>query len=337
MKKTEFAIPETGTATIIADDLLWMRFDLPFRLDHVNIYALEGKNGWIFVDSAINTPETEEHWKVLLNGPLSGIPVERIIVTHHHVDHVGFAGPLAAMTGAPVSMSEDEYQFTKLLLSIAGAEFGAILETAYARYALDRRVMDLAKKDHNRFSNFAAPLPAEVEILAEGDVVASKAGEWRVRIDEGHSVAQIGLVDDSRGIYLAGDFLLTRISPNVSAPLAEPDEDRLGSYLEYLADVTSLPSDWLVLPGHDQPFTEGGARAKELIGHHHHRMDLLHEAGKNKAITTADAMEILFSRVFGAHEIMFASGEARAHLTHLVAVGRMERDDSGDATLFRSL
>ena len=335
MREAKLKTPEKGTMTQVADDVFWLRFDLPFRLNHINLYVLDGPDGWILLDCGINTPETAEHWEALLAGPLEGRPVERIIVSHHHVDHVGFAGPLADMVGAPVHMSEPEYEFTLKMLRTAGAEFGELLEGAYRSYGLDESVMEMAKNDHNRFSNFTAPLP-DAEMVREGDVVKTKGGAWRVRIDSGHSIAQIGLTDEARGLYLAGDFLLTRISPNVSAVLGDPDQNRLGSYLEYLDDVRAIPSDWLVLPGHDWPFSHGGERARELIAHHHHRLDALEEAGKDRPISTADAMEVLFDRDFGPHEVFFASGEARAHLTHLVATGRMAKDETDGVAVFRT-
>ena len=36
-------------------------------------------------------------------------------------------------------------------------------------------------------------------------------------------------------------------------------------------------------------------------------------------------MDELFGRTFGDHEMYFASGEARVHLNHLVAVGRLHK------------
>ena len=42
-------------------------------------------------------------------------------------------------------------------------------------------------------------------------------------------------------------------------------------------------------------------------------------------------MAVLFGRKFGDHEMYFAAGEARAHLTHLAATGRLQTssDDEG--------
>jgi len=38
----------------------------------------------------------------------------------------------------------------------------------------------------------------------------------------------------------------------------------------------------------------------------------------------SDAVAVLFGRDFEAHELYFASGEARAHLNHLVAISEMQ-------------
>ena len=335
MRKTRHEPPAKGAMTRLAEDLFWLRFELPFRLNHINLYALDGKDGWILLDCGVNNPETAEHWQALLEGPLSGRPVERIIVSHHHVDHVGYAGPLAAATGAPIAMTEPEHAFTLHMLETAGPEFGALLEGAYRRYGLGDEVLAMARQDHHRFSRHVAPLPG-AGMLDAGDTVTTKGGEWRVRVDNGHSMAQIGLVDDNRGLYLAGDFLLPRISPNIPARLDDPDGDRLGAYLEYLDGARTMPDDWLVLPGHDWPFTHGGDRAKALVAHHHHRLDTLEKAAAAKPISTADAIEALFDRVFGAHEVFFAAGEARAHLTHLAATGRVAMDEKDGVTLFRA-
>ena len=61
------------------------------------------------------------------------------------------------------------------------------------------------------------------------------------------------------------------------------------------------------------------------------RLQQLVDAAQHKSLTVASAMDVLFGREFGDHELYFASGEARAHLTHLVATGRLQvfRKDAG--------
>ena len=97
-----------GQLCQLADDLFWARFELPFRLNHINLYMLDTADGWVLIDTGLNNQATAEHWQMLFTGPLAGRPIAQIIVTHHHVDHIGYAGPLAELTGAPVFASTAE-------------------------------------------------------------------------------------------------------------------------------------------------------------------------------------------------------------------------------------
>jgi uncharacterized protein (DUF1786 family) len=90
-----------------------------------------------------------------------------------------------------------------------------------------------------------------------------------------------------------------------------------------------------VLPGHDWPFAHGNDRAAALIEHHRQRLDALTLAAQKSPITTGDAMQVLFDRGFGPHEIFFASGEARAHLGYLVSTGQIESFFKGETEYFR--
>ena len=191
----------------------------------------------------------------------------------------------------------------------------------------------MAREDHNRYSRFVAPLP-QVTLIDETAVIESVSGRWQVRIDHGHSIGQLGFTDHERGIYIAVDFLLPRISPNISADFEDPDIDKLDPYLNYLAEMENLDPAMIILPGHDWPFTHGNERASALITHHQQRLDALMQAASTAPLTTADAMQVLFDRVFGAHEIFFASGEARAHLGHLAATGRMQAELKDDTEYF---
>lgn len=323
MARLDIEIPEYGQITQLASDVYWARFDLPFRLNHINLYMFDEGDSWTLIDCGLNTDETRDHWQALLSGPLSSKPISRIIASHHHVDHIGYSGPLAKITGADVYTSKDEKDHASWLRGHEAEDFSCMIEGIYTAYGFNEEIIAIGRNDPNRYRRYVAELPP-LKTLNQGDVIKSRDGEWQVRIDAGHSSGHISLNDQSRGIYLAVDFLLPRISPNVSADFRKLDHDQLGQYLTYLKDIQShITDETLVLPGHDWPFTEGVARAAELITHHHNRLDQLREAAAKSSLTTASALDVLFGRVFGPHEVYFAAGEARAHLNHLVAIGDM--------------
>ena len=242
----------------------------------------------------------------------------------------GYAGPLAALTGAQVYTSAAEAEHAKWLYALTGEDFGNLLSETYHRYGLPVDTVNAARTDGSRYRRNTAALP-ELRLLEAGDEIKTSAGSWRIRTDKGHSDAQISLMDRERGLFLSVDFLLPRISPNISADIRDPDSDLLSAYFTYLKEMTELPADMQIFPGHDWPFRNGGVRAQQLIDHHNHRLDLLSAAAQKAPLTVWSAMDVLFGRTFGNHEMYFASGEARAHLNYLVAVGRLHKrcDDLG--------
>jgi hypothetical protein len=46
--------PRRGELVEIAPGVLWARLDLPFRLDHVNIYLIDDRDGWALVNASRN-------------------------------------------------------------------------------------------------------------------------------------------------------------------------------------------------------------------------------------------------------------------------------------------
>ena len=83
-------------------------FDLPFGIDHVHCYLLRSSSGgWILVDTGLGSRDPEAHWRPVL-AELDA-PVERIVVTHMHPDHVGGAADAALLTGAPVFQGREDY------------------------------------------------------------------------------------------------------------------------------------------------------------------------------------------------------------------------------------
>ena len=331
MKKHHITPPEKGALKEIAADLFWARFPLPFRLNHINLYMLDTEDGWVLIDTGVDSPDTASYWQALLDGPLAGQRIDKLIATHHHVDHIGYAGPLAALTGARFYMSRAEYDHASWLYNLSTEAFNLKMAETYQRYGMAAEHIEHVRTGGSRYRQYVSALP-EVNILEAGDKIHTKEGCFEVRLDAGHSDHQISLIDNERGLFIAVDYLLPRISPNISADIRNPDTDRLSSYLDYLSEMRDLPDGLQILPGHDWPFSGGGARAAELIAHHEMRLNQLLEAAQAKALHVADAMDVLFGRVFGPHELYFASGEARAHLTHLMHKKMMKREQRADLT-----
>src|SRR4051794_36280194 len=74
---------------------------LSLGIDHVHCYIVRGESGGLMlVDTGFGAPPAEAFW-ISVRRQLAE-PVERIVVTHHHVDHIGGAAAASAVFGAPV-------------------------------------------------------------------------------------------------------------------------------------------------------------------------------------------------------------------------------------------
>ena len=70
MTKLEIDKPKFGELTQIASDLYWVHFELPFRLNHVNLFLMDTPKGLLILDAGLKSEHSEEHWEALINGPL---------------------------------------------------------------------------------------------------------------------------------------------------------------------------------------------------------------------------------------------------------------------------
>lgn len=333
LRQIDIDPPGPGEITRLADDLIWFRFRMPFRLNHINLFALETEAGWILVDCGINSDDNAAQWDAILPQLTARRPIAGILVTHHHGDHIGYAGPLAARTGAPILMGAAEHDMAFAALAMSDADYGDMTARAYANYGLPEELVDRNRRVGNYYRRLVAPLP-EVTIIDPNWRLHTIAGEWAPRFDAGHSPGHVGLIDGRRRLYLAIDFLLGRISPNISVSLRDPDGDVLANYYAYLQDLHWLAPDWQIICGHDWHYVDGARRARQLVLHHDRRLDQLRRAPT--PLTTAAAIDILFPMELTDHEVYFASCEARAHLNHLVTRGEMVRDLVDGVALFSS-
>ncbi len=317
MKQLPIEIPQPNKLVKLSPDLYWGRLPLPFRLNHINLFIIDTDKGWVIIDAGIFGEHTRRYWQSLLSGFLSKKPVDKIIITHHHVDHIGFACELARMTGAECYSSLEEISHANFLFNLSPSEFSELLASKYTSYGLPKEEIALGRNDSDRYLRYVPELP-EFKEFSEADTIVGTSSRWRCRIDCGHSSGQISLINDLDKLFLPTDFLLPRISPNISADLRNVDKNVLGDYLNYLQEMCLLDPKVKIFPGHDWPFVQGNGRARVLIEHHKKRLDLLLSEAKKRTITVSDGIDVLFGRRFQSHELFFAAGESRAHLTDLM-------------------
>ncbi len=319
--------PTPGESIRVAEGIHWIRMPLPFALDHINLWLLEDGEAWTIVDTGYGVAETHALWQGHFANVMQGRPVKRIIVTHYHPDHVGCAAWLHEATGAPVWMTAAEY----LSAHAAAEDFAGFDRESSARlfiaHGLARARPDFAEAQKMRsgaYKRGVPTVPKQYVRIMDGDVIEIGKHKWRVITAFGHAPEHATLFSADGDILISGDQVLPRITTNVGVWGNQPEADPLRLFLSGMDKFDALPESTLVLPSHDRVFTGLHARTAELRSHHGKRLAEL-EAAIETPKSAAEILPVLFKRALNEHQLVFAIGEAIAHLHYLWHAGRAVR------------
>jgi glyoxylase-like metal-dependent hydrolase (beta-lactamase superfamily II) len=323
--------PAEGEAIEVAPGVLWLRLPLPMALDHVNVYALDEGDSWTIVDTGFSSKRGRAIWGKLLAGPLGGKPVSRVIVTHHHPDHVGLAGWFQSEHGAELWTTRTAWLFSRMLQLDEQAIPTQETMDFYRSAGMDPEIF--AQRAQERPFNFADvvyPMPLGFHRLKEGDVIEIGGRSWDVRMGNGHSPEHATFWSRDDNLVLSGDQILPSISSNIGVYATEPGADPVGDWLEACERLKAFArEDHLVLGGHKLPFTGLPTRMRQLIDNHHGALErLLDYIDTPKA--AGDCFAPLFKRAIGPSEYGLALVEAIAHLSHLYQTGQASRTKRED-------
>lgn len=167
--------------------------------------------------------------------------VDRVLVTHYDLDHVGGAMALADELDAPAYVGAADLELA------SGAQSPPLVHHKGAFHRALRRLYPL-------------PGPLDVESVADGDVV----GGFEAFVTPGHNPGHVVWVHDGLGAAFLGD-LVWADDGGLTTPI------RLDSYdMATLADsVRELDARVgrfdLACMGHGRPLTDGGAAALSAL------------------------------------------------------------------------
>ncbi|MBR7780564.1 MBL fold metallo-hydrolase [Undibacterium luofuense] len=337
-------LPARGRTLEVAPGVLWLRMELPFALNHINLWLIDDEletpngrqRGWTVVDCGIASDTTRDAWEILFASAqelLGGRPVLRVLVTHCHPDHVGLADWLCQLWNAPLWMTAGEYAFARMMSAgLPGAD-GSAMFPHFRRHGLTSPEMESRIQERKTYYSRLVPtVPVAYHRLQEGIPLQTGNFRWQIITGFGHSPEHASLYCAERNVLISGDMLLPRISTNVSVFAIEPEANPVAQYLDSLRKYESLPDDVLILPSHGKPFRGLHTRIQQLRDHHAERLEEVRQACREPQ-SACDIVPVMFRRPLDAHQLTFAIGEALAHLHYLWFAGELERSTGSDGVI----
>lgn len=333
-------LPARGAAIELAPGVRWLRMQLPFALDHINLWLLrdrlDGVEGWTVVDTCIDHAQSRADWEQVFADALEGLPILRVVVTHMHPDHVGLAHWLCARWSTPerdcrLWMSGTDYQAARYACQVVNSFGGERLADYFRSHGMaSADDLEQIRNRKSYYSSLVPALPPCYARLMDGGAVTIGGLAWRCIAGYGHSPEHMALYCEQLGVLISGDMVLPRISTNVSVYEMEPEADALTLFLDSLDRYLPLPADTLVLPSHGKPFHGLHTRIQQLHDHHRDRLDEVMDAARAAPVSAYDILPVLFKRPLDLHQTTFALGEAVAHLHRLWHGGRLRRTRDAD-------
>jgi len=256
--------------------------------------------------------------------------IQRVIVTHHHADHLGLAAEIVQRSGAEVwthpynvpwladldGQQQRQQPFYAAIWQAAGVPAEVVTQMDSANLGLRR---------------WADPVTA-TQTLEEGQAVPLGGGSWQVLHTPGHAGGLICLWDPNSRTLLANDHVLRDISPN---PVLEPPADptgprprRLVEYLHHLQRVAAL-EPLLTLTGHGEAVTDLASLVRQRLAFHERRANRLLDSLNGSAVSLWDLTRQTFPRVQRGMDHFLALSEVLAHLDLLESDGRVQAQTHG--------
>ena len=250
----------------------------------------------------------EEH-----GAPISLETVDRIVITHGHVDHFGGLPFVRQFSEAPIGV----HILDRRVLSnyeervvVAARRLETYLERAGVAAKQRQNLMSMYLYAKGVYRSTAVAF-----LLEEGSMALSGMEIFHV---PGHCPGQVCLrLDD---MLLTADHVLARTTPH-QAPEAITLNMGLGHYLQSLDKIAALKGIALGLGGHEAPIRDLGARIDQIRALHDRRLEQVLEICQVPR-SIAEVSHQLFGDVSSYH-VLLALEETGAHVEYLYQRGEL--------------
>jgi len=298
----------------ILPNLYRIKIPLPESpLKYLNAYVIKSDDRNLIIDTGFNRKECLD----AMNNGLREINVDLadcdFFITHLHADHFGLISKLVTESSTIYFSRPDK----EIIESWEG--FEPMIEYA-GKNGFPENELRNALHQHPGYK-YGSDWTPDMSVLEDGETITYGNYCFECVETPGHTLGHICLYESGKKILIAGDHILSDITPNIQC--WSDKENPLEKYLASLDKVRKLDVG-LVLPGHRRLFKDHRARIDELKRHHEKRAGeilVILKKGSGSAFEVASGMtwDIKFDswNDFPVAQKWFATGETISHLRFL--------------------
>lgn len=265
--------------------------------------------------------------------------IERIIITHGHMDHFGLAGMLQETLGRRVDCfihAQDSHR----VLNESQREYGRGEEADRFLAMVDMPASEVRKvRERFEFLNTLCDPIEEPHLMEEGVEFEGEGYHLEVIHTPGHSPGNCCLYETRQNVLFSGDHIIKHLTPNPMVEmnrktLIDPGYQSLREYRHSLDKLKDMEVEY-VFPGHGEYIEDLKGIIASYHEHHRQRMNLVWEALHKRPRPLFKIIDEVFPYV-PPEDIFFAVSEIYVHLEILLNEGRAELIDSGPPAIYRA-
>jgi glyoxylase-like metal-dependent hydrolase (beta-lactamase superfamily II) len=344
----------TAPARAQAQGVHCLAIPTPFAVGRVNCYLIEDEP-LTLLDAGPNSATSLTALEAALAEHGRRVEdLERIVVTHQHIDHIGLVDILAKRSSAEVCALDLLAPWLRNYKQEMEENDGFSAEIML-RGGIPQDVVHALRAVSASFRAWGAA--AEVtRPLADGELLEFASRTWRVLHRPGHSPSDTVFLDEAAGELFGGDHLIKHISSNpllskslerLPAGMSEGEEERTSSsgagdgrpralmiYMDSLRATREMELE-VVYAGHGEP-VEGH---RELIDGrmrmHERRADKLHALIAERPRNAYELAQEMWGNVAVTQAFLTLS-EVLGHVDLLIEEGRARESEAGGVVSFQA-
>ncbi len=272
----------------VAEDIYLVSVPVPL-MKQVNCYLFRGENGYTVVDTGVCSQEGIAIWERIM---ASGITIEKGVLTHFHIDHIGLA-----------RWFQEKYHLPIYISSLGFEEMKRRRKGIYADWIIHffqqhdgLRLFKKAIEDQIAMeSQMIGIYEFEPDGLLEDSQYITLGNEaYETVWTPGHSPDHFCFYNDGREIMIIGDHILDQISPVILIE-SSTDVNPLMNYFDSLERIKQY-STKVAFAGHGDPIENLDKRIKKIKIGHIYRMGQILESLKKGEKTAGQISREIYSK-----------------------------------------